>query len=70
MNRYAQIISTGSYVPERVVTNAEMDELLGEETSDWLIQNVGIKERRWMSPEQTTSDLIVEASRKAIEKRP
>ena len=68
MNRYAQIISTGSYVPERVVTNAEMDELLGEETSDWLIQNVGIKERRWMSPEQTTSDLIVEASRKAIEK--
>jgi 3-oxoacyl-[acyl-carrier-protein] synthase-3 len=68
MNRIAQIISTGSYVPERVVTNAEMDKLLGEATSDWLIQNVGIKERRWMSPEQTTSDLIVEASRKAIEK--
>lgn len=68
MNRYAQIISTGSYVPERVVTNAEMDVLLGEATSDWLIQNVGIRERRWMSPEQTTSDLIVEASRKAIEK--
>jgi 3-oxoacyl-[acyl-carrier-protein] synthase-3 len=68
MNRYAQIISTGSYVPERVVTNAEMDELLGESTSDWLIQNVGIRERRWMSPEQTTSDLIVEASRVALER--
>jgi 3-oxoacyl-[acyl-carrier-protein] synthase-3 len=68
MNRYAQIISTGSYVPERVVTNAEMDEMLGEATSEWLLQNVGIKERRWMGPEQTTSDLIVEASRTAIER--
>ena len=66
MNRYAQIISTGSYVPERVVTNAEMDEMLGEATSEWLLQNVGIKERHWMGPEQTTSDLIVEASRTAI----
>ena len=37
MKRYAQIISTGSYVPERVVTNAEMDDLLGETTSDWLM---------------------------------
>ncbi len=68
MTRYAQILATGSYVPERVVTNAEMDELLGEETSDWLIENVGIRERHWMSPEQTTSDLIVSASQKALER--
>ena len=67
MSRMAQILSTGSYVPERVVTNAEMDEILGEETSDWLIENVGIRERRWMTPEQTTSDLIVSASRKALD---
>jgi 3-oxoacyl-[acyl-carrier-protein] synthase-3 len=68
MNRYAQILSTGSYVPERVVTNAEMDEILGEATGEWLVQNVGIQERRWMAPDQTTSDLIVEASRTAIER--
>lgn len=68
MNRFAQILSTGSYVPERVVTNAEIDELLGESTSQWLIDNVGIRERRWMSEDQTTSDLIVEASRKALDK--
>jgi 3-oxoacyl-[acyl-carrier-protein] synthase-3 len=68
MNSYAQILSTGSYVPERVVTNAEMDEMLGESTSQWLLDNVGIRERRWMSPGQTTSDLIVEASKKAIQK--
>ena len=68
MTRYAQILATGSYVPERVITNAEMDEILGEATSDWLIENVGIGERRWMSPEQTTSDLIVNASQKAIQR--
>lgn len=66
--RYAQILSTGSYVPERVVTNAEIDEILGEPTSDWLIENVGIRERRWMTSDQTTSDLVVEASRRALER--
>ena len=64
----AQIISTGSYVPERIVTNAEIDEILGEETNQWLIENVGIRERRWMSEDQTTSDLIVEACRAALKK--
>lgn len=68
MTRIAQILSTGSYVPERVVTNAEMDQILGESTSDWLVANVGIRERRWMAPDQTTSDLIVEASKKALDK--
>jgi 3-oxoacyl-[acyl-carrier-protein] synthase-3 len=68
MTRYAQILSTGSYVPERIVTNAEIDEILGESTSEWLLENVGIRERRWMTPDQTTSDLVVEASRKALER--
>lgn len=68
MSRYPQILSTGSYVPERVVTNEEIDRLLGEETSAWLIENVGIRERRWMSPDQTTSDLVVEACRRALAK--
>ena len=68
MTRIAQILSTGSYVPERVVTNAEIDAILGEATSDWLVANVGIRERRWMAPEQMTSDLIVEASRRALDK--
>src|SRR5512135_2959874 len=68
MQRNVQILSTGSYVPERVVTNAEVDDLLGESTSEWLIANVGIRERHWMAPDQVTSDLIVEASKRAIER--
>ncbi|MBK8420270.1 ketoacyl-ACP synthase III [Candidatus Villigracilis saccharophilus] len=66
--RNVQILSTGSYVPERVVTNAEVDAMMGESTGEWLLANVGIKERRWMAPEQVTSDLIVEASKKALER--
>ncbi|MFH2103509.1 MAG: ketoacyl-ACP synthase III [Chloroflexota bacterium] len=68
MVRHAQILATGSYVPDRIVTNAEVDALMGESTNEWLLANVGIRERRWMSPEQTTSDLIVAASRKALER--
>ena len=66
--RNVQILSTGSYVPERVVTNAEVDAMMGESTSEWLVANVGIKARRWMAPDQVTSDLIVEASKKALER--
>ena len=68
MHRNPHILATGSYVPQRIVTNAEIDALLGENTSDWLLANVGIRERRWMAPEQVTSDLIVEASQKALER--
>ena len=68
MTRIAQILATGSYVPDRIVTNAEMDELIGEPTGDWLVANVGIRERRWMSPDQTTSDLIVAAAKRALAK--
>jgi 3-oxoacyl-[acyl-carrier-protein] synthase-3 len=66
--RHAQILSTGSYVPDRVVTNAEVDALIGEPTGEWLIENVGIRERRWMAPDQTTSDLVVQAAQRALER--
>jgi 3-oxoacyl-[acyl-carrier-protein] synthase-3 len=68
MSRHVQIHATGSYVPERVVTNADVDALMGQSTDQWLIENVGIRERRWMAPGQTTSDLIVEAARRALDR--
>lgn len=61
-----QILSTGSYVPERVVTNAEIDAWLGADTDAWLVRNVGIRERRWMADDQTTSDLVLAASHAAL----
>jgi 3-oxoacyl-[acyl-carrier-protein] synthase-3 len=66
--RHAQILSTGSYVPERVLTNAYFDRLLGESVGDWLVENVGIRERRHMAEEQVTSDLAVAAGRIALER--
>ena len=57
--RYAQILSSGGYVPERLMTNVESDRLLGESVGDWLVENVGIRERHFMAEDQTTSDLAV-----------
>ena len=66
--RHARIISTGSYVPERVMTNADFDRLLGEPVGDWLVENVGIRERHFMAEDQVTSDLAVAAGRIALER--
>jgi 3-oxoacyl-[acyl-carrier-protein] synthase III len=68
MPRYAQIISTGRCIPEKVVTNADLDRLLGENVGAWLVQNVGIQERHVMADDQTTSDLVAEACRQALER--
>jgi 3-oxoacyl-[acyl-carrier-protein] synthase-3 len=64
--RRAQIISSGSYAPERVIPNSYFDELLGTNVSGWLEEVVKIKERRWIEEGQTTSDLCVEAAKKCL----
>ncbi|MGC3999904.1 MAG: ketoacyl-ACP synthase III [Anaeromyxobacter sp.] len=66
--RYAQILATGRYVPERVITNAELEARLGEPVDQWLQENVGIRERRVMADNQVTSDLAVAAARQALER--
>ena len=68
MTRYATIVGTGRYVPEQVITNADLDEMLGESVSEWLVENVGIEERHVMAPDEATSDLAVAASRQALER--
>ena len=64
--RYANILATGRCVPEKVVTNADVEALLGEPIDAWLVQNVGIRERRLMADGQVTSDLCVTAAREAL----
>ncbi len=66
--RHAQIIGTGGYAPERIMTNAEFDRLLGEPVGDWLVENVGIHERRFMAEAQVTSDLAVAAGQSALDR--
>lgn len=62
----SRIAGTGSYLPERVMTNAELEQLV--DTSDaWIRERTGIEERRIAAPGQTTGDLAVEAGLRAIE---
>jgi len=68
MTRHAQILSTGRYIPEKIVTNADLNAMLGENVGDWLVENVGIRERHVMAADQTTSDMIVAAARQALER--
>lgn len=57
---------TGSAVPEHVLTNAALSAMV--DTSDeWIVQRTGIKERRIVADGQSTSDLCIEAARKALD---
>jgi 3-oxoacyl-[acyl-carrier-protein] synthase III len=67
-NRSAHIISTGRYIPEKVVTNADLSALLGSNVGDWLVENVGIRERHVMRDDETTSGMVIASARQAIER--
>ncbi|MCY4500573.1 MAG: ketoacyl-ACP synthase III [Alphaproteobacteria bacterium] len=63
--RRAQFRGVGAYLPERVVTNDEL--AAGMDTSDvWIRERTGIRERRIAAPGEKTSDLALEASRRAL----
>jgi len=61
-----RILSTGSYVPDAVVTNEHLHQRLGFD-SDWIVKRTGILERRHALPHQATSDLCYEAAKRCIE---
>ncbi len=64
--RRSRILGTGHHVPPRVVTNADLEPLL-DTTHDWIVQRTGIHERHYVDPGVGTSDLGVEAARKALD---
>ena len=68
---YSKIVGTGSYLPERRITNHELAAELatrGIETSDeWIVSRSGISARHFAAPEQNSSDLGVIAAQRALE---
>src|SRR5436189_2918820 len=63
--RTVSIIGTGSYVPEKILTNAELSRMV--DTSDeWITTRTGIKERRIAGKDEFTSDMAAKAALKAI----
>ncbi len=66
--RSASILGLGSYLPKRVVTNAELVENFPEITADYVYQVTGIRERRWAGDDEKPSDMAYAASLEAIRK--
>jgi 3-oxoacyl-[acyl-carrier-protein] synthase-3 len=64
--RNAEIISSGMYVPEKILTNKYFNDLLGEDVDSWLVENLTIRERRWCGPDESTADLCVKAGKKIL----
>ena len=62
---HAGFLGTGSYLPEKILTNKEMEQIV-DTTDEWIVTRTGIKERRVAAPTQTTSDMSVEAAKKAL----
>jgi 3-oxoacyl-[acyl-carrier-protein] synthase-3 len=71
MSRYSRITGTGSYLPPRRVTNADLAAELaarGVETSDeWIVERTGIRARPFAAPDVTSSELGAQAARHALE---
>jgi 3-oxoacyl-[acyl-carrier-protein] synthase III len=65
-NRTVSIIGTGSYVPERVLTNADLEKMV-ETSDDWITSRTGIKERRIAAEGEHTSHMASKAAQNAME---
>jgi 3-oxoacyl-[acyl-carrier-protein] synthase III len=66
--RRAKISSLGTYVPPRVLTNADLEKMV-ETTDQWIMERTGIRERHLVDKGIATSDLGAEAARRCLEKR-
>jgi len=64
----AKISALGTYVPPRVLSNADLEKMV-ETSNDWILERTGIRERHLADKGVATSDLAVEAARKALVQR-
>jgi 3-oxoacyl-[acyl-carrier-protein] synthase-3 len=65
-NSYSRIVGTGSYLPEKVLTNRDL-ELKVDTTDEWIYTRTGIRQRHIAADGEKTSDLALAASRRALE---
>ncbi|HEX8747536.1 MAG TPA: ketoacyl-ACP synthase III [Pyrinomonadaceae bacterium] len=65
--RYAKIAGTGSYVPEKILTNDDLSRMLGEDVNEFVSQIIGIRERHISAPDESTADLAEAAAARALE---
>jgi 3-oxoacyl-[acyl-carrier-protein] synthase-3 len=65
--RTCSVVGVGSYLPERILTNAELEKLV-DTTDEWITTRTGIKERRIAAKNEATSDLATRAAVRAMAK--
>ena len=63
---YSRIVGTGRYLPERVMTNFDLEKIV-DTTDEWIRTRTGVERRHVVAEDQTTSDMCVEAAKIAIE---
>ena len=63
---YARIAGTGSYLPNKILTNADLESMV-DTTDEWIFTRTGIRERHIVAEDECTSDLAAQAARNAIE---
>lgn len=63
---YSRIAGTGSYLPKKILTNAELESMV-DTTDEWIFTRTGIRERHIVADDEFTSDLALHAARSAIE---
>ena len=63
---YSRIIGTGRYLPERVMTNFDLEKIV-DTTDEWIRTRTGVERRHVVEPDQTTSDMCVESGKKAMD---
>jgi len=61
----ARIVGTGSYVPEKVLTNADLEKIV-DTNDEWIFSRTGMKERRIAADDEFTSDMGLNAAKKAL----
>lgn len=64
--KYSRIAGTGSYLPERILTNAELEKMVAT-TSEWIVERTGIRERHIIGPNDSTASMATAAAKKALQ---
>lgn len=63
---YSRIAGTGRYLPEKILTNIDLEKMV-DTTDEWIRTRTGVERRHIVEPEQTTSDMCVEAAKRAMQ---
>ncbi len=64
--RRVGIVGLGAYLPEKVLTNKDLEKIV-DTTDEWIVTRTGIRERRIARPDEATSDMAVEAAKRALD---